>query len=638
MPVAAARRGAAGDRAGAADAQPPAPTSQRRSRETRLRLELTNDSWVEVYDSRGERLFYDVASAGSVQSVEGRGAVARGARQRRRRDRRRSTGRRARFPPSAIDGEGARFVVNRSGSLVARPLTVQYNDEPQHPAGHRHERRPRRRHRRVAARRTHARAPCMDAYGYEEIRVPVVEHTELFKRAIGEYTDVVEKEMYTFTDQGGDSLTLRPEATAGIVRAAISNGLLRGARLKLWCQGPMFRHEKPQKGRFRQFNQVDLEAIGFAGPGRRHRDHRADRAPVEVVRHHAREAADQLARHARVAQGLSRAAAGLFSRDTSTRSMKTASAASRAIRCASSTANIRRRRPSSATRRCSPITSTPSRRHTSRELRAGLDALGIPYTVNPRLVRGLDYYSRTVFEWITDALGSQDAICSGGRYDGLIAQMGGEPTPAIGFAMGVERVVELVRLAGQAARRPARPTCSSWRRAIPPSAPRWRWPRSLRDALPGRGIVVHCGSAKFKTQFRRADESGARLALIVGDDELARGVVALKPLRGAESTQTEHPDRGARRAGRRVFEEIDVSEYSEAEQWERAKDWLKTNGIWIVAGIAIGARRPGRLALVPGAPRHAGGNRLGALRGTASTPSRATTRTRGMTLLERAEP
>ena len=154
----------------------------------------------------------------------------------------------------------------------------------------------------------------MDAYGYEEIRVPVVEHTELFKRAIGEYTDVVEKEMYTFTDQGGDSLTLRPEATAGVVRAAISNGLLRGARLKLWCQGPMFRHEKPQKGRFRQFNQVDLEAIGFAGPDVDIEIIALDGAPVEVVRSDARQAADQFARHFRVAQGLSRAVAGLFSR------------------------------------------------------------------------------------------------------------------------------------------------------------------------------------------------------------------------------------------------------------------------------------------------------------------------------------
>jgi histidyl-tRNA synthetase len=174
------------------------------------------------------------------------------------------------------------------------------------------------------------------------------------------------------------------------------------------------------------------------------------------------------------------------------------------------------------------------------ELRAGLDALGIPYSVNPRLVRGLDYYSRTVFEWITDALGSQDAVCSGGRYDGLIAQMGGESTPAIGFAMGVERVVELVRLAGQV---PPSQTPDVFVMASGDAAQRAALglAEQLRDALPGRGVVVHCGSAKFKTQFRRADESGARLALIVGDDELARGVIALKPLRGAETTQTEHP-------------------------------------------------------------------------------------------------
>ena len=380
----------------------------------------------------------------------------------------------------------------------------------------------------------------MDAYGYEEIRVPVVEHTELFKRAIGEYTDVVEKEMYTFTDQGGDSLTLRPEATAGIVRAAISNGLLRGARLKLWCQGPMFRHEKPQKGRFRQFNQVDLEAIGFAGPD----------VDIEIIALTARLwkllgltrvklQINSLGTLGVAPRPIARCCRTIFAR-TSTRWTKTASAASKATRCASSTASIRRRRPSSATRRCSPITSTPSRRNTSRSCARASMQLGIAYTVNPRLVRGLDYYSRTVFEWITDALGSQDAICSGGRYDGLIAQMGGEPTPAIGFAMGVERVVELVRLAGQA---PATAAPDVFVMAQGDAAQRTALAlaESLRDALPGRGIVVHCGSAKFKTQFRRADESGARLALIVGDDELARGVVALKPLRGAESTQTEHP-------------------------------------------------------------------------------------------------
>jgi histidyl-tRNA synthetase len=174
------------------------------------------------------------------------------------------------------------------------------------------------------------------------------------------------------------------------------------------------------------------------------------------------------------------------------------------------------------------------------ELCAGLDALGIPYTVNPRLVRGLDYYSRTVFEWITDALGSQDAVCSGGRYDGLITQLGGDATPAIGFAMGVERVVELTRLAGTLPDA-ASPDVFVMAQGDTAQRKALQLAEQLRDAFPGRGVVVHCGSAKFKTQFRRADESGARLGLIVGDDELARGVVALKPLRGAESTQIECP-------------------------------------------------------------------------------------------------
>ena len=301
----------------------------------------------------------------------------------------------------------------------------------------------------VATRRTHRTRPCMDAYGYEEIRVPVVEHTELFKRAIGEFTDVVEKEMYTFTDQGGDSLTLRPEATAGMVRAAISNGLLRGARLKLWCQGPMFRHEKPQKGRYRQFNQVDLEAIGFAGPD----------VDVEII-----------ALTARLWKllGLTRVKLQINSLGTSEsrkayrellqdyfRQHLDALDEDGKRRLEGNPLRIldSKHPPTQAIVGNAPVLTdhldAESKAHFA-ELRAGLDALGIPYTVNPRLVRGLDYYSRTVFEWTTDALGSQDAICSGGRYDGLIAQMGGEPTPAIGFAMGVERVVELVRLAGQA--------------------------------------------------------------------------------------------------------------------------------------------------------------------------------------------
>ena len=378
-----------------------------------------------------------------------------------------------------------------------------------------------------------------DAYGYEEIRVPVVEHTELFKRAIGEYTDVVEKEMYTFTDQGGDSLTLRPEATAGIVRATISNGLLRGARLKLWCQGPMFRHEKPQKGRFRQFNQIDLEAIGFAGPD----------VDIEIIALTAR-LWKQL--------GLTRVKLQINSLGTpESRKAYRALLQDYFRRHLDALDDDGKRRlegnplrildskhpPTQEIVKNAPVLTehldAESTAHFA-ELRAGLDALGIPYTVNPRLVRGLDYYSRTVFEWITDALGSQDAVCSGGRYDGLIAQMGGEATPAIGFAMGVERVVELVRLAGMTV--PANlPDVFVMAQGDAAQRGALALAEKLRDELPGHGIGVHCGSAKFKTQFRRADESGARVALVIGEDELARGVVALKPLKGAENTQSEYP-------------------------------------------------------------------------------------------------
>jgi histidyl-tRNA synthetase len=353
-------------------------------------------------------------------------------------------------------------------------------------------------------------AAVLAAYGYEEMRVPVVEHTDLFKRAIGEYTDVVEKEMYTFTDQGGDSLTLRPEATAGMVRAAISNGLLRGARLKVWCQGPMFRHEKPQKGRYRQFTQIDVEAIGFAGPD----------VDVELI-----------ALTARLWKllGLQRVKLQINSLGTpeARRNYRELLKQYFLGHVEQLDADSKRRLEGNPLRILdSKIPATqaivanapvltehldPESQAHFAELRAGLDAIGVPYTVNPRLVRGLDYYSRTVFEWTTDALGSQDAVCSGGRYDGLIAQLGGEATPAIGFAMGVERVVELTRLAGQLPA-PVAPDVFLMAQGEPAQRAALKLAEQLRDAFPGRGIVVHCGSAKFKTQFRRADESGANRA------------------------------------------------------------------------------------------------------------------------------
>ncbi|HTW74450.1 MAG TPA: histidine--tRNA ligase [Steroidobacteraceae bacterium] len=374
------------------------------------------------------------------------------------------------------------------------------------------------------------------AYGYEEVRVPLVEHTELFKRSIGEYTDIVEKEMYTFQDIGGESLTLRPEATAGIARALISNGLLRGARHKLWCSGPMFRHERPQQGRYRQFHQLDVEAVGFPGPD------------VD---------AELIALGARLwrALGLTRVRLILNSLGT-----PEARARYRAVLVqylhaheAALDEDSRRRLTGNPLRildsknpqmrpliEAAPLLSDhldePSRAHLE-SLCATLQGLGITYTINPRLVRGLDYYSRTVFEWVTDALGAQDAICSGGRYDGLIAQLGGEATAAIGFALGIERCVALMRQSGSPTQTSA---AELYIVAVGEAAEREaaRLAERLRDALPGRGVLLNLGAGNFKAQFRRADRSGARLALILGEDELARGVVAVKPLR-REGGQTD---------------------------------------------------------------------------------------------------
>jgi len=369
----------------------------------------------------------------------------------------------------------------------------------------------------------------LDAYGYEQVQVPIIEHTELFKRSIGEFTDIVEKEMYSFQDIGGDSLTLRPEATAGIVRAVISNGLLRGQRHKLWCAGAMFRHERPQQGRYRQFHQIDVEAIGYPGPD----------VDAELIALSARLwRVLGLERVHLTINSLGTAASRLRYRERLVEYFRAHERAldedSRRRLLGNPLRILDSKNPQMAALiEAAPLLSEyldeESQLHFA-ELRAALDSMSIPYVVNPRLVRGLDYYSRTVFEWITDALGAQDAVCSGGRYDGLIAQLGGEATPAIGFALGIERVVALLRQSGSppAASAPDVYLVVSGARA---QSAGLRLAEQLRDALPGRGVMLNLGGGNLKTQFRRADRSGARLAVILGDEELDRGVAALKPLR-----------------------------------------------------------------------------------------------------------
>jgi len=374
------------------------------------------------------------------------------------------------------------------------------------------------------------------AYGYQEIRVPVLEHTPLFKRSIGELTDIVEKEMYTFEDRSGDSLTLRPEATAGIVRAAISNGLLHNQKQRVWCAGPMFRHERPQKGRYRQFHQLDVEAFGFAGPD----------IDAELIMLSAR-----LWRRL----GIARLKLNLNSLGTP---------ASRAVYREKLLAYLeshRARLDEDSLRRLqgNPLRVLDSKNPEMQDVIAAapllseyldpeskahfatlcrhLEAAGIEYTLNPRLVRGLDYYSRTVFEWATTELGAQDAVCSGGRYDGLVAQLGGEATPAIGWAMGEERIVALLQAQGiaAAAAAPHVYLVVAGERA---EVHGLGLAERLRDAAQGLRVEVNAGGGSFKSQLKRADKSGAQYALILGEAESERGVAGLKSLR-AEEPQVE---------------------------------------------------------------------------------------------------
>jgi histidyl-tRNA synthetase len=376
----------------------------------------------------------------------------------------------------------------------------------------------------------------LESYGYQEIRMPVVEKTELFKRSIGEVTDIVEKEMYTFEDRNGDSLTLRPEGTAGCVRACIQHGLVSNQVQRLWYTGPMFRHERPQKGRYRQFYQVGVEVFGLQGPD------------ID---------AELLMLTARLWKRL-----GLRAVTLQLNSLGTAAARTSFRQALVDYLSARQQQLDDDSRRrldsnplrildsknadvqalladaplLSDYIDSDSRDHFAR-LCEQLDAAGISYEINPRLVRGLDYYGRTVFEWVTDQLGAQGTVCAGGRYDALVEYLGGNSTPAVGFALGLERLIALLE---------------HQQVSIPASYPHLYivtvgeqaerhgllLSEQLREALPSLRVMTHCGGGSFKSQFKKADRSGARFALVLGDEEVAKRQAGIKPLREQIEQQT----------------------------------------------------------------------------------------------------
>ena len=375
------------------------------------------------------------------------------------------------------------------------------------------------------------------AYGYREMRVPMVEQTALFRRSIGEFTDIVEKEMFTFLDRDGHTqLTLRPEATAGIIRAMIHHGLLHNQKQRVWTSGPTFRGERPQKGRYRQFHQIDVEAFGYPGPD----------VDAEVILLGARlwkmlgirglklelnslgTPESRRAYRERLVEYFTEHRSALDA-DSERR------LAGNPLRILDSKNPAMQKLIEGAPRLADSL-DPESREHFANLLQM-LTSAGVKFELNPRLVRGLDYYTRTVFEWTTDLLGSQSAVCSGGRYDGLVEHLGGEPTPGIGWALGEERIVLVMKelglpgdvigpqvycvVVGEAAERAALALCER-----------------LRDAHPGLRIEINLGGGNFKAQFRRADRSGAAVAVILGDDEAARGTVAIRSLR-TEGPQVE---------------------------------------------------------------------------------------------------
>ncbi len=380
----------------------------------------------------------------------------------------------------------------------------------------------------------------LDGYGYKEIRLPIVEYTELFARGIGEGTDVVDKEMYTFLDRNEESLTLRPEGTAGCVRAVLEHGLAGGGQVqKLWYAGPMFRYEKPQKGRYRQFHQVGVEAFNLPGPD-------VDAELIVLTW--------RLWKQLGLADAVTLQLNSLGSSEARA-AYRDALVAYLQERFDQLDEDSQRRLTTNPLRILDSkneatqavLVGAPtlgdyldeeSRLH-FEGVKARLDAAGIRYQINHKLVRGLDYYNRTVFEWVTDKLGAQGTVCAGGRYDGLVAQLGGKATPGVGFAMGVERLVlllETLDLLPDELNRGADVYVCAFGEAAELAA--LTLVERLRDELPGLRLQLNAGGGSFKSQFKKADKSGARYALILGDDELAGRVVGCKPLRDDSEQQS----------------------------------------------------------------------------------------------------
>ncbi|PWU30475.1 histidine--tRNA ligase [Pseudomonas sp. RW407] len=382
-------------------------------------------------------------------------------------------------------------------------------------------------------------AGLLEEYGYSEIRLPIMEFTELFARGIGEGTDVVDKEMYTFLDRNEESLTLRPEGTAGTVRAMLEHGLTGGGQVqKLWYAGPMFRYEKPQKGRYRQFHQIGVEVFNLPGPDIDaeliiltwrlwQKLGMADAVTLQLNTLGSSEA------RARYREALVAYLQERFEQldEDSQRRMTT---------------NPLRILDSKVESTQALLVGAPTLHDYLDEesiahfegLKARLDAVGLRYEINQKLVRGLDYYCRTAFEWVTDRLGAQGTVCGGGRYDGLVSQFGGKPTPGVGFAMGVERLVLLLETLGVVPAELKRPAdvyvCAF---GEPAELAALALAEKLRNAVPGIRLLLNAGAGSFKSQFKKADKSGAQFALILGDDELAARVVGFKPLRGEGEQQ-----------------------------------------------------------------------------------------------------